>query len=135
MKVDLVHAHPSFHGNPRYDAVLISDGITGQLGFARLRLLFRCYGLGRTWDMAIVSRARIVRQAAEEAIGMAIVEECKEDEFILTSSVKRAVFLSPTFEGAGAGAGAGAVGPRFFVNDLVDYDMILRLDPSYVYGT
>lgn len=96
MKVDLVHAHPSFHGNPRYDAVLISDGITGQLGFARLRLLFRCYGLGRTWDMAIVSRARIVRQAAEEAIGMAIVEECKEDEFILTSSVKRAVFLSPT---------------------------------------
>lgn len=60
---------------------------------------------------------------------MAIVEESKGDELILTSSIKRAVFLSPTFENI------GAVGPRFFVNDLVDYDMILRLDPSYIYGT
>lgn len=91
--------------------------VTGQLGFARVKLLFRCYGLGRAWDMAIVSRARIVRRASEMEIGMAVVEEGNEDELILTSCIKRAVFLSPTFESL------GAVGPRFFVNDLVDYEL------------
>ncbi|KAG9041259.1 hypothetical protein FS837_012488 [Tulasnella sp. UAMH 9824] len=127
--VDHVHAHPFFHGKPRYDAILLSDKATGKLGFARLKFLFRCYGLGRAWDIAVISRARIIRQASEVEIGMAIVEESEEEELILTSSIKRAVFLSPTFENI------GEVGPRFFVNDLVDYDMILRLNPSYIYGT
>ncbi|KIO21903.1 hypothetical protein M407DRAFT_79834, partial [Tulasnella calospora MUT 4182] len=128
-KVDLVYAHPSFHGKPRYDSVILIDEMTGEPSFTRLHLLFWCFGLDRIWDMAMISRTRIVHGAKEGEIGMTVVEESDEIEFIQTSSIKRAAFLSPTFEGV------GAVGPRFFVNDLVDYDMILRLDLEYAYGT
>lgn len=127
--VDLIHVHPLFHGKPRYDAVLLVSNGHAKLTFGRLRLLFRCHALGRVWDIAFIQRADVVRLANEVDIGMTVVKEREEGEFVLTSSIQRAVFFSPTFEGG------GTEGPEYFVNDLVDYDMILRLDPLYVYGT
>lgn len=85
--------------------------------------------MGRAWDIAVIARAHIVHQASEVEIGMAIIEESKDYKLILMSSIKSAIFLSPTFENI------GEAGLLFFMNDLVDYDMIPRLDPSYIYGT
>ncbi|KIO18770.1 hypothetical protein M407DRAFT_224755 [Tulasnella calospora MUT 4182] len=127
--IDLIHAHPLFHGKPRYDAVLLALDGHAKLVLGRLRLLFRCHALGRVWDVAFIQPADVIRPANGVDIGMTIVKEREEAEFVLTSSIRRAAFFSPTFEGGGID------GPEYFVNDLVDYDMILRLDPHYVYGT
>lgn len=123
---DLVRCNPMFHGRPRFDCVLINDGTDKPIGYGRLAALLTCLAFEREFEIAFIVRSVIVTPAEKVDIGLAIVRERAVGEFILVERIVRAAQLIPTFLPAR---------PRdFFVNDLVDYDMVLRLDSSYNYG-
>lgn len=125
--VDLVRCNPKFFGRPRFDCVIIDDGKDKPVGFGRLEALLSCKALGQWWDLAFITRTVIVHTSDEVSIGLAVVEEMRQGEFILVDRIMRAAHLVSTFEDVNP--------PRYFVNDLVDYDMFLRLDPTHVNGS
>lgn len=123
---DLVRCNPKFHGRPRFDCVLINDEHGTRIGYGRLAALFSCSVLGHDFNIAFVLRSDIVTPASDVDIGLSVVREREIGEFILVDRIIRAAQLISTF---------APDHPRdFFLNDLVDYDMILRLDTTYNHG-
>lgn len=127
---DLVRCHPMFHGRKRFDCVLINEETERGVGFGRLRALFRCWSMGQRRDIAFVQRSDVAVSAEQVDIGLPVVRERQVGEFVLVDRIQRGAHLISTSERERNGDQV-----TFFVNDLVDYDMVLRLDPDYVWGT
>jgi hypothetical protein len=113
-----LRCNKKFHGNERYDAVLVQDPDGGYF-FARLRMLFQCGALGRQWYLALVTVFETEILPRDSRTGMRIVKESSERMLIDVSWVVRSVYMSPDY-------------PRddgFQVSDLVnvDGDLFIRL--------
>lgn len=117
---DLIRCHPFFHKSIRFDPVLVQTADSG-LSVARLHMVFELRAFGRTWAIARVSHFRRRIRSSASRIDQARVQEESKGSFILVSSIVRAVHLIPHWSMDGPMDG------EFFVNDLIDPDMFLRL--------
>jgi hypothetical protein len=111
----------SFHGDERYDAVLVNMTDLG-LHFARLRSLLRCeLPSGRRIDVALVHMFKTSRWKPKTRwAGCQIRDEAKESSFLWMEHVVRGALLAPV---------SGAPNePTHILVDTVDADMFLRAD-------
>ncbi|KAF8582421.1 hypothetical protein K439DRAFT_156885 [Ramaria rubella] len=115
VKQDILRCNPCFHGNERYDCVVIN---TEPLTFGRLQYVFSCQdNKGRTCDLALI---RIFQLSNWSPVtkweGCRVLEE-KNYRFVMLKYLLRGCHMIPTFE--------KKVG-RYYLNDLVDGDAFLR---------
>ncbi|KAJ7318563.1 hypothetical protein DFH08DRAFT_714586, partial [Mycena albidolilacea] len=118
---DILRCNRSFHGDERYDAVLVNMTDPG-LHFARLRSLLRCeIPSGRRIDVALVHMFKTSRWKPKTRwAGCQIRDEAKESSFLWMEHVVRGAFLAPV---------SGAPNePTHILVDTVDADMFLRAD-------
>lgn len=117
---DILHRKDNFHGARRHDCIIL-QGPDGLL-FARLLMVFTCVALGTVHPMALITVYDPVTRVnwKDRALGFRRVREpptTRRSEFIFLSSVIRGAYLVSTHEREG----------EFYVNDLIDADMFLRL--------
>ncbi|KIJ28811.1 hypothetical protein M422DRAFT_269862 [Sphaerobolus stellatus SS14] len=114
-KQDVLRCNQDFHGQPRYDCILIN---TNPVTFGRIIALFSCHGPGKIrHDIAFI---RILRPSSRKPKtkweGCKVFEE-KEFDFFLMKYLIRGCHFVPTFDGSDK---------RYYLNDLVDGDAFLR---------
>ncbi|KIJ58811.1 hypothetical protein HYDPIDRAFT_33775 [Hydnomerulius pinastri MD-312] len=115
---DILRCNPVFHGEPRYDCVLVNTEL-GDLSPARLRGLYRCsLSSAATFDVALVNTFRPSSwQPKTKWCGAKVFEQSSVDAFIPIKYLIRGVHMIKAF---------GTKEGRFFLNDLVDGDIFLR---------
>ena len=117
---DILRCNSNVHGVDRSDCVMVNteDGIC----YARLHLMFTCQAFGQEWKVALVTYFDEVKSAKKApcGIGMSQVKESSTGDFIIVESIIRGAYLSPDAQNEG----------YFFVNDLIDGDIFLRIQPS-----
>ncbi|KDQ16697.1 hypothetical protein BOTBODRAFT_97965, partial [Botryobasidium botryosum FD-172 SS1] len=112
---DVLRCNQTAYGTERADCVQVKT--TLGVEYFRLQLMFTCIAFGREWEVAWVTPFSSVQAADISPIGMEQVKEEKKTQFILIENIIRGAYISPDFGQEGL----------FFVNDLMDYDMFLRL--------
>jgi len=118
---DILRCNPLFYGRKREDTVII-QGPPGELWFGRLKALFRLASPHplHKHGIAMVQYFDASDSQAATDIRMRTVQESQKTEFIFLTSVVRACHVIPQF-------GDNRKPTRYYVNDLVDGDMLLRL--------
>ena len=122
--MDILRCNPNFHGNPRFDCVIVKT--TERFIFAQLIFLFECtvdaipysFALIHPFDSPIGPRRR-----KDVDLGFYRVREKprQSSEFISVRSIVRGALLVEDFDRDG----------DLFVIDLIDSDMFLRLIAMY----
>lgn len=119
-KVDYLRCHPIFHGNPRFDHIIVKTA-SGHI-FAQLVFLFNCVVDGTTYPIALIQPFDAPagpRQSKDKDLCFYRVRRNARIscEFISTRSIVRGALLVEDYERVG----------DFLVMDLVDTDMFLRM--------
>ena len=136
LDTDLLRCSPSFQGQERYDAVIISrqGPQGGSYEFARLHLAFICqiqdqrYALGLIWPMAIISPSTTTARGQnasnvltdadiDRALSLCRVRARKGPEIVPLRSITRGALLYKD----------PAKTHDYIAVDVVDSDMFLRL--------
>lgn len=104
-----------FYNKRRYDCVLV-NAPTEQF-FARIQGLYSCLAFNKTWLLACVTRLKRIDNQRSQVIGFPHVREERSGIWIDVSWITRFVYEQPTFDRD----------DEFFINDVVDSDMFLRL--------
>jgi hypothetical protein len=118
----LVRCNPSFHGEPRYDFVVIrgqSSAGGSELWYARVRCLLTLDSDLSEHPIALVQYATPTSQLPSTNIGMRMVKVSKNAEFVFVASMIRSCHAIPHF--------ASQNNSIVFINDLTDPDIFLRL--------
>lgn len=119
--LDRIRCNPSFFGKKREDTVII-DGADGRYLFARLIAVFQLAMPQPTEPLALIQYFTPVLPTTWKPatnIGMQVMKEDTKTDFIFLASIIRGSHMIPTFN---------KKRPRdFFLNDLIDPDMFLRL--------
>lgn len=113
---DILRCNQTVFGTWRSDCAQISTDHGVQ--FIRLHFMFDCKAFGHTWHVARVSFFKEVTRVDSAPFQMQRVSESKQGNFILVENIIRGAFLSPDPKHSG----------HFFVNDLIDNDMFLRVE-------
>ena len=124
-KPDLLRTQPDFHGQTRFDSIMV-DTVDGP-AFAQLVFMF-CVTpsneVGRTQLALICYYTPIPQSSCPHSDKLVGFRRFKLSEvfsaIISLESVIRGVFMVPTFSESGSPI-------TFFVNDLVDSDMFIRM--------
>ncbi|KAJ7119998.1 hypothetical protein C8R46DRAFT_1149767 [Mycena filopes] len=118
---DIMRCNSSFHGEARFDCLLVNFTDPG-LHFARLRSLLRCHlPSGRRVDIALIRMFEKSRWKPRTLwAGCQIRDEAKEYSFLSMEHVIRGALLTPV-------SGASMEPTHIFI-DTVDADMFLRAD-------
>ncbi|KIJ32951.1 hypothetical protein M422DRAFT_183772, partial [Sphaerobolus stellatus SS14] len=112
---DVLRCNQEFHGQPRYDCVLIN---TNPVTFRRIIVLFSCNGPGKTrHDITFIWILRPSSWKPKTKWEGCKVFEEKEFDFFLMKYLIRGCHFAPTFDGSNK---------RYYLNDLVDGDAFLR---------
>jgi hypothetical protein len=88
------------------------------LSVARLHLVFTCEALDRSWAVALVTWFETVSEADKTRIGMRRMQEQTHGSFISVDTILRLAFTEQ----------AGGNARQFWLSDLYDADMYLRLN-------
>jgi hypothetical protein len=116
---DIMRCNPLFHGEPRFDCVIIHDDAP-DLSVARLCDLIRCnLPSGKEIDLALVRRFSRSRWKPKTAwSGCRVLDEGMESSLVSMDYVLRGALLCPVSQCEDEKA-------HYFV-DTVDADMFLR---------
>ncbi|KAG6896264.1 hypothetical protein C0992_009421 [Termitomyces sp. T32_za158] len=128
LKTDYVRCNPKFHGQPRYDCVLVNAQDKPYI--ARLVQLFSCTVGGQVYPLALIQPFSSVfqnsnRQQKDIDLGLLRFRENKrkDTEFISIHTIIRGVVMVPDRIQA---MPHGSVKGDFFLFDILDADMFLR---------
>ncbi|KAI0271244.1 hypothetical protein BC834DRAFT_818216 [Gloeopeniophorella convolvens] len=120
--IDFVYCNPSFHGQKRYDFVIV-QAEAGQCFFARLLFAFTCSIADTTLAICLVrpceaASGTAARNAKDRQLKFCRVREKTSVEFIFARSIIRGAPLIESFERAN----------EYLVMDVVDHagDLFLR---------
>ncbi|KAH7916912.1 hypothetical protein BV22DRAFT_1027237, partial [Leucogyrophana mollusca] len=114
---DILRCSDSFHGEPRYDCVLINTE-DGDLSPSRLYSLFRCSLNNGSCDVALVRRfKKSTWRAKTKWSGVRVYQEELAYQFVMVKYFVRGVHMITAFDGK-----AGC----YYLNDLLDADIFLR---------
>ncbi|KAJ7447334.1 hypothetical protein B0H11DRAFT_2335669, partial [Mycena galericulata] len=121
---DYLRCNPKFHGQPRYDCVLIKTA--QQPIFAQLIYLFSCIVEEKSHSFALVQAldaptGRLGRKDKLLRFHRVRAKPRKNSEFISVHSIIRGAVMVPDFDKAG----------EFIVFDVLDTDTSLRLKNLY----
>ncbi len=118
---DIMRCNQDFHGQPRYDCVIINDDAPG-ITISRLRDLIRCWlPSGRVVDLAVMHCFSPSKWKPKTPWkGCRVVEEDKSSSFMLMEYVTRGGLVCPVSDREGE--------LRNFIVDSVDSDMFLRVN-------
>ena len=123
LSTDYLRANPSFHGQPRYDYVLVN---ASKPFFAQLLYIFTCSINGNNYPIALIQPYEVVtlrnRPSQDKELGLLRVqrENAAKTEFISLRTIIRGALL------AAAEPDAAYLNDRLVVDD-VDEDMFLRV--------
>lgn len=95
MEEEILRCNPKFHGKPRYDPCLVHLP-NGRYIFARLRMIFECKALNRTWRLARVTFFQTHTPDARN--NLRLLQEDDAGGFIDLSWIVRSVYMSPTYD-------------------------------------
>ncbi|KAF8573746.1 hypothetical protein K439DRAFT_1374481 [Ramaria rubella] len=110
---DIAWCCPSFHGQPRYDCVIIN---TAPVSHACLCFVFRCFLDSVPEDIALIHQLTASKWSPKTKWRNYQVFEEAEYDFVLLRYVVCACHMIPTFIPKSG---------RYYLNDLVDSDMFL----------
>ncbi|KAJ7257370.1 hypothetical protein C8J57DRAFT_1648450 [Mycena rebaudengoi] len=121
---DYLRCSPNFHKHPRYDAAIVKT--VGGAIFARLIYIFTCMVNNVVHPFALINTLDAgpgQHSQRDKALGLHRVraKPRRDSEFIPVRSIIRGALLAPDCDNPG----------DFFVVDLVDTDMFLRLKTMY----
>ncbi|KAJ7265150.1 hypothetical protein C8J57DRAFT_1622209 [Mycena rebaudengoi] len=121
---DYLRCSPNFHNHPIYDAAIVKT--VGGTIFARLIYIFTCTVNNVVHPFALINTLDAgpgQRSQRDKALGLHRVraKPRRDSEFIPVRSIIRGALLAPDSDNPG----------DFFVVDLVDTDMFLRLKTMY----
>lgn len=119
-ETDYLRCNPKFHGNPRYDGVIINTG--QKVIFAKLVFIFEYSFEGITEPLALVwplDAPTGPRSRKDKELGLIRVRAVPrvDCEFIPVQSIIRGAMLVDDPDAA----------DEFFVVDVVDTDMFMRM--------
>lgn len=121
VELDRIRCNPSFWGAERRDTI-IAQGEPGSYLFARVMAIFRLTRFPEH-PVALVRYFNALpgrKWMPPTDIGMQVMKEESKPNFMLLSSIVRGCHMIPTFHDP-------KKGDCFYLNDLVDPDMYLRL--------
>lgn len=117
--ITTARCHPNFHGHPRQDCVMLNTSPSPT--YAHLAYIFTCvFPSGTHCDLALVHamdsdswRPRTVWE------GCQVFKQSPRTSLVMAQYLMRAVRMIPTFHGAG---------DRYYLDDLLDGDAVVRFD-------
>lgn len=116
---DISHISDNWRGKGKRQDYVLLDGGNGAILFAQILGLFQLRLGTNRYGIALV---RIFKYHGREKLSETIqLEDVDEIEFVfIESCIRPAHVLPPLYEREGP--------PRFLANDLVDHDMLIRLE-------
>jgi hypothetical protein len=121
---DHLRCNPCFHGEPRYDSILIPT--LNAAFFGRLLFMFTFSVGGSTYPLALIQPYEVIsdrsRLRADKDLGLLRVEKKKAPELISLHSILRGALLVPTELNNDK---------QFFVVDVIDVDMFYRVKQMF----
>ncbi|KAF8516875.1 hypothetical protein JB92DRAFT_3082636 [Gautieria morchelliformis] len=112
---DIIRCSPSFHGQPRYDCIIIN---TEPVTYACICFLFTCHlDLSTSHDMALIQFLKPTKWRPQTPWETCQVYGEQDYRFLLLKYIERACHMIPAF---------GSKEGLYYLNDLIDADMFLR---------
>ena len=124
LHTDILRCNPLFHGHARHDSVIVDTGGVDKISFAKLIFMFKCTVFNTVYNIALVRYYHpsppqsVTRSDKLTGFQRISLSPPKNAEFLFLNSVIRGAYVAP----------ASDTRPNeFFVNDLIDSDMHIRL--------